>query len=121
MPRRRIIPALATLLVLLAQTPAGAYPRPGRTELVSGNAAGQVGNDFSTAPSISADGRYVAFDSDAKNLVPNDTNGSADSEGASGPKSDIGIVATSDSPIVPGAPFRGATCVQGSASQRYRT
>ncbi len=31
-------------------------------------------NDFSEAPSISADGRLVAFPSLAKNLVPNDTN-----------------------------------------------
>ncbi len=29
-------------------------------------------------PSISADGRYVAFNSAASNLVPDDTNGVAD-------------------------------------------
>ena len=29
-------------------------------------------------PSISADGRYVAFCSDASNLVPGDTNGKYD-------------------------------------------
>jgi Tol biopolymer transport system component len=30
------------------------------------------------APAISADGRFVAFDSDASNLVPHDTNGTGD-------------------------------------------
>src|SRR5262249_17255542 len=29
-------------------------------------------------PSLSADGRFVAFESDANNLVPGDTNGAAD-------------------------------------------
>jgi len=35
-------------------------------------------NDNSFDPSISADGRFVAFDSKATNLVANDTNGAAD-------------------------------------------
>lgn len=34
-----------------------------------------LGNFMSTAPAVSADGRYVAFVSRADNLVPNDTNG----------------------------------------------
>ena len=33
------------------------------------------GNDWSRMPDISADGRYVTFDSRASNLVPGDTNG----------------------------------------------
>jgi Tol biopolymer transport system component len=37
-----------------------------------------TGNNSSFSPSISAEGRYVAFFSYASNLVPNDTNGSAD-------------------------------------------
>src|SRR4051794_33352434 len=36
---------------------------------VSADAAGAQGNDASTAASISADGRYVAFGSAASNLV----------------------------------------------------
>ena len=39
---------------------------------------GTQGNDDSWFPSISADGRYVAFASWASNLVPGDTNGWAD-------------------------------------------
>ena len=39
---------------------------------------GSQGNDHSFSPSIAADGRYVAFASDAGNLVPGDTNGKSD-------------------------------------------
>jgi Tol biopolymer transport system component len=45
-----------------------------KTELVSVNSTGDSGNDRSFIPSISASGRYVAFDSDASDLVPDDTN-----------------------------------------------
>jgi len=44
------------------------------TAPVSVSSAGELPNSFSGAPSISADGRFVAFASDADNLVPNDTN-----------------------------------------------
>ena len=37
-----------------------------------------IGGNMTGFPSISADGRYVAFHSDATNLVPGDTNGSWD-------------------------------------------
>jgi Tol biopolymer transport system component len=50
----------------------------GVTELVSVSSAGEVGNDRSSEPAISADGRYVAFISSASNLVPDDTNGLPD-------------------------------------------
>jgi hypothetical protein len=47
----------------------------GTTTLVSINLAGTgSGNGHSTKPTISADGRYVAFQSRANNLVANDTN-----------------------------------------------
>lgn len=38
----------------------------------------QAGNGHSGNPALSADGRYVAFDSDADNLVPGDTNRAKD-------------------------------------------
>jgi len=47
----------------------------GDTERVSVSPAGAEGNDVSQNPSISADGRYVAFASRATNLVEGDTNG----------------------------------------------
>ncbi len=46
----------------------------GVTTRVSVDRNGAEGNGASWAPSISADGRYVAFVSDATNLVPGDTN-----------------------------------------------
>ncbi len=46
----------------------------GLTVRVSVNSAGQEGNDKSDRPSISADGRYVAFTSDATNLIGSDLN-----------------------------------------------
>jgi Tol biopolymer transport system component len=46
----------------------------GTTELVSTAVGGGTGNFFSTEPSVSSDGRYVAFESFASNLVGGDTN-----------------------------------------------
>jgi hypothetical protein len=51
----------------------------GTTTRVSVDSSGTQGNLFwSRYPSISADGRYVAFESDASNLVSGDTNGWTD-------------------------------------------
>jgi Tol biopolymer transport system component len=49
----------------------------GATTLVSGGPAGQS-NGYSETPAISGDGRYIAFDSSASNLVTGDTNGAQD-------------------------------------------
>ena len=48
------------------------------TARVSVDSAGNQGNDDCFAPSISADGRFVAFASSASNLVPGDTNNTTD-------------------------------------------
>jgi Tol biopolymer transport system component len=48
------------------------------TERVSVSSSGQQANGNSGNPSISADGRYVAFSSYADNLVLDDTNGAID-------------------------------------------
>ena len=50
----------------------------GRTERVSVSSEGIGANFQSGSPCISADGRYVAFESTASNLVPGDTNGAYD-------------------------------------------
>jgi Tol biopolymer transport system component len=50
----------------------------GQTERVSLASGGSQGNNHSDSPSISANGRYVAFGSNASNLVAVDTNGYAD-------------------------------------------
>jgi Tol biopolymer transport system component len=48
------------------------------TERVSVDSSGKEGKGWSRNPAISADGRYVAFESEASNLVPGDTNGDPD-------------------------------------------
>jgi Tol biopolymer transport system component len=50
----------------------------GRTERVSVASNGAQANLDSSRPSISADGRYVAFESAASNLTPGDGNGARD-------------------------------------------
>ena len=50
----------------------------GATTRVSVDSSGTQGNNGSAEPSLSADGRYVAFTSQADNLVTGDTNGKAD-------------------------------------------
>jgi len=45
---------------------------------VSVNSLGKEGDRFSIKPSISADGRFIAFESTATNLVPGDTNNNSD-------------------------------------------
>jgi hypothetical protein len=52
----------------------------GTTERVSLDSSGVQGNGQSgySAPSVSGDGRYVVFDSQANNLAPGDTNGKID-------------------------------------------
>ncbi|ANK91567.1 MULTISPECIES: TolB family protein [Rhizobium] len=50
----------------------------GTTTRVSVYSAGGEANGFCFEPSISADGRYVAFTSEATNLVAGDTNGTPD-------------------------------------------
>lgn len=50
----------------------------GATSLISTASDGTLGNFHSSSPSISANGRYVAFVSEASTLVANDTNESQD-------------------------------------------
>ncbi|MGH2591221.1 MAG: TolB family protein [Actinomycetota bacterium] len=50
----------------------------GTTSLASVSSDGLPGDRVSRFPSMSADGRFVAFESEATNLVPRDTNGAPD-------------------------------------------
>lgn len=50
----------------------------GATTRVSVDSAGLQGNGYSGYASISSDGRFVCFASDASNLAPGDTNGQVD-------------------------------------------
>ena len=74
--------AVTKVLVILALGLLfGAAPgvsRAGTTERVSVASDGAQGNDNSEDPSISADGRFVAFYSLASSLVAGDTNGKRD-------------------------------------------
>lgn len=65
-----------TLLALLAW--AAAFAATGDVFRVSVRSNGEQANDASYNPSVSADGRYVAFGSRATNLVDGDTNGAMD-------------------------------------------
>ena len=67
---------LAGITLGLLLRPAGASP--GATDRVSVDTNGNEANGRSLYPAISGDGRYVAFISDASNLVPDDTNGFED-------------------------------------------
>ena len=67
----------ATLVSLLLG--GGAQPASaGSTTRVSVDSAGRQANGPSSVAAISADGRFVAFESDATNLVAGDTNGLTD-------------------------------------------
>ncbi len=66
---------LATFaLILCLASPSAAAT----TELVSVSSAGTQGNGHSMFAAMSADGRFVAFTSEASNLVSDDTNGGED-------------------------------------------
>ncbi len=70
----------AFILSILLLFASPGFAAPGDTTRVSVNSEGVQGNGSSGSlnSSISANGRYVAFDSYATNLVDGDTNGSSD-------------------------------------------
>jgi Tol biopolymer transport system component len=56
----------------------GVQTLQGVISLVSATKAGRAGNGASTHPTVTDDGRYVAYQTDASNLLPGDTNGVTD-------------------------------------------
>jgi Tol biopolymer transport system component len=74
-PSRRI--GAAALIGTLAATGVALGASP-TTERVSVSSSGEEGNAYSLEPPMSADGRFVAFTSEASNLVAGDTNHSLD-------------------------------------------
>ena len=66
-----------TFSISLSAAPA-ANAADGMTSLVSADASGTQGELASCAPAISADGRFVVFESQAENLVPGDKNQTKD-------------------------------------------
>ncbi|MFJ9907533.1 hypothetical protein ACIRVK_32385 [Streptomyces sp. NPDC101152] len=71
--------AVLVMLLALATAPDTQAAAPvAPVERVSVAADGTQGDGDSLAPSVSADGRYVAFESIATDLVPGDTNGRRD-------------------------------------------
>ena len=70
---------LASLVAIGCVTAAGASATgTPATTLVDVSSTGEQANLYSYAVAISADGRYVVFNSDATNLVPGDTNDRTD-------------------------------------------
>jgi hypothetical protein len=55
----------------------GVQTLQGVTRLVSAS-GGRAGNGASTHPTVTDDGRYVAYETDASNLLPGDSNGVSD-------------------------------------------
>ncbi|MBK7641739.1 MAG: PD40 domain-containing protein [Planctomycetes bacterium] len=64
--------------LFLARAARGSDDPPPSTVLISRSSGGAQGADASHYPAISADGRFLAFASDASNLVSDDTNGAGD-------------------------------------------
>ena len=67
--------SMIVALSLLAMAADHAQASPGDVALVSSDSSGVEGNDHSGAPAVSDDGRYVAFSSQATDLVPGGTTG----------------------------------------------
>lgn len=69
---------LAAVPALLFSAGAQATQPDWSISIASVSQSGDAANDNSYTPSLSADGRYLAFDSVASNLVQGDANGSID-------------------------------------------
>ena len=78
MRRRHVIGIFALTFAFHLTAGPAALAQSGITIRMSVSSSGKQANGYSHYPSISANGRYVAFESDASNLVANDTNAQRD-------------------------------------------
>ena len=70
---------------LISVTLSSGVPLAHAVERISIATGGGQGNGQSQYPAISGDGRYVVFESDASNLVANDSNAATDDVTARAP------------------------------------
>jgi hypothetical protein len=77
LPTFRFTSLLGASILVSAATPTHALAT-GSTQIVSHAPSGASAAGQSTEPSISADGRHVAYVSSASNIVPGDANGHRD-------------------------------------------
>ena len=75
---RMLAVGAVALATAVTTAPATAAVDAGPTEIVSRSEQGVPGDGASWNPQVSADGRFVAFTSEATTLVPGDTNGQRD-------------------------------------------
>jgi hypothetical protein len=73
-----MLPWAGLTLLLGSRAVMGAAEEPSTIFIASVNSDGTQANGISDWPSVSGDGRFVAFRSSANNLVPGDTNGTYD-------------------------------------------
>ena len=116
-----LVVALGMVLAMLPATAFAGWYEVSGPQLVSRNAFGEPGNNWSDYPSISYDGQYVAFTSRASNLSPEDKNLSGDGE------KDVfirdmlkpGATLVSVTPDDAQEPDRGARDISISSNGRY--
>jgi Tol biopolymer transport system component len=118
---RLAIGVVASGLALASPFAAAASPS-GTTTLESVSTTGAQGNLYSYAAAISADGRYVVFNSDATNLVPHDTNQRTDAfvrDRRAGVTTRISVSTTGAQARATSDPFGGSHATAVSADGRY--
>lgn len=101
---------------------AGITPGGASTTLVSVSTGGVQGDLYSYAVGISADGRYVAFSSDATNLVAGDTNDQSDAfvrDRLTGETSRVSVASGGAQAEQSADPFGGSHASGISADGRY--
>ena len=77
-PFRTMALTISVTLLAVAVVAPAAVSAKARTKLVTKSSAGVQGNGSAESTSVSANGRYVAFESGSDNLVPFDNNSKSD-------------------------------------------